>query len=48
MRRREFIAFLGSAAAWPLCAHAQPVIGFLNAASAQNYAPLSAAFLRFE
>jgi putative tryptophan/tyrosine transport system substrate-binding protein len=36
MRRREFIAGLGSAVAWPLVAQAQkpiPVIGFLNSGS---------------
>ena len=48
MRRREFIVALGSAAAWPLAARAQPsrvpVIGFLHTGSLELNAKLLAGF----
>jgi putative ABC transport system substrate-binding protein len=48
MRRREFIAGLGSAAVWPLLARAQqpavPVVAFVHASSADASADLVRAF----
>jgi putative ABC transport system substrate-binding protein len=48
MQRRKFIALLGGATTWPLTARAQkpvPVVGFLNGASLQAYAPNVSGFL---
>ena len=50
MRRRAFIALIGSAAAWPLGALAQqtamPTVGFVRTTTPQDSAHLVAAFRR--
>ena len=50
LRRREFIAALGGATAWPLAAHAQqralPVIGYLSSRTAESDASLLASVRR--
>jgi putative tryptophan/tyrosine transport system substrate-binding protein len=52
VKRRDFITSVcGTAVAWPLAVRAEqtgkavlPVLGFLNSASAEGYAPMAAAF----
>ena len=50
MRRREFIAGLGSAAAWPVVARAQqratPVVGYLGVRSSETDVAMLAAVRR--
>jgi putative tryptophan/tyrosine transport system substrate-binding protein len=48
LKRREVMMLLGGAVVWPFAARAQqaamPVVGFLNGASPEGYAPFVAAF----
>ena len=51
MKRREFIALAGGAAAWPIATNAQqprklPTIGLLGASTPSNWAPWVAAFVQ--
>src|SRR5262245_50191608 len=50
IRRREFMALVGGAAAWPLAARAQqpavPVIGYFSGRSPEAEAPILGAFRR--
>jgi putative ABC transport system substrate-binding protein len=50
LKRRDFIAWLSSAATWPIAARGQqsriPVIGFINGSSATAYAAYVQAFIR--
>src|SRR5258708_21360000 len=50
MRRREFIAVVGGAAAWPLIAHAQqpvPMVGLLNSTPSSEQPRVDAFIKRF-
>jgi putative ABC transport system substrate-binding protein len=50
IRRREFITFLGGAAAWPVAADAQrramPVMGYLSSRTADSDASVLTSFRR--